>query len=330
MPRMSRDLGDLIPARGEAEVMARLKGAYGSKGGSMRRTKRSKFARLRKMPKGREADWVIPLGPGTNPTQSQGDQLHFEMLTPEAVSGSIAKSWQFVIHPGLRPDNGTTPQLPWVAGLEEYSESARYRVMGMAGDIYYTPMYTSDEEVEPWQCAGFVAGAWYKLTRSNAIDIEADGTTIVNPAFRAQFPYRSLSTLDSTRMADEKAGYGVPDTVTGTAPYREEGQIVQQDWRLCEHAKPIAPFCKPWRAGFIPPIWGVDDTGQPVTQIDQPKMDAAGAVRLPIPRKLVANIGRDEALALYLMTWANPGTAYRSPRGVLTFPTFKVKLLELD
>jgi len=335
MPRINKDIGDLIPARGEAEVMARVKGAYGSKsGGYMRgRTKRSKFARLRRMPKGREADWVVPLGPGSNPTQSQGDQLHMEMLTPQDIAGNPARWWAFVLHPGLRPDTGTSPQLPWVGGLEEYSESARYRVMGMAGDVYYTPQYSSNEEIDPPACVGFIAGAWYKVQRSNAIDIEGDGTTIVNPPFRSQFPYRSLNATDSTRMAAEEAGFGVPYPLAGTADYREEGQLVQQDWRLVEHAKPIGMFCKPWRADFIPAQWGVDDTGQPVTQISLPTLGPAHPVRLPMPRKLVANIGRDEALALYLMAWNNPAgsnPSVKAPKGLLTYPTFRVKLLELD
>jgi len=299
----------------------------------MRRTKRSSFSRLRKMPKGREADYVIPLGPGVNPTQSQGDQLHFQMQTLGTSAGGPSRLWQFVVHPGLRPDGGTSPQLPWVTGLEEHSESARYRIMGMQGDVYWTPMYSNNEELTPQECTGFIAGAWYKVRRTNAIDIEADGTTIVNPAFRAQFPVRSLSVLDSQRMAAEEAGYGIPTGIVGTTPYREEGQIVQQDWRLCEHAKPIGMFCKPWRADFIPPIYGFDDTGQPVTTAAIGQLGPAQAVRLPMPRKLVANVGREEALALYLQIWGGiSGTSpsYGAPWGLLTYPTFRVKLLELD
>lgn len=325
------DIKDWIPAKGEAEVMARLKGAYGGKGGSMRRTRRSsRFNRLRKTPKGREADIVIPLGPGTNPTQSPWDQLHVETLTEDNNVSTPLRMWQWVIHPGLRPDGGTSPQLPWVGGLEEYSESARYRVQGMMGDVYWTPTYTNDEDVEPYACAGFVAGAWYKLTRNNAIDIEQDGTTVVVNPFRAQFPFRALSATDSIRMAAEESGYGLPYPLNGTADYREEGQLVQQDWRLVEHSKPIGMFCKPWRADWQPPILGFDDTGQPVTVARIQTMGPAMPVKLPMPRKLVANVGRNEALGFYLMVWSNADTSVKAPQGVLTYPTFRVKMLELD
>lgn len=328
------DWSKLIPARGEAEVMAKLKGGYGSKamrsrsGGRSRRS--SKFSRLRQTPKGREADWVIPLAPGHNPTQSQGDQLHMEWQTPQNTSGTISRWWQFVVHPGLRPAAGTTPVLPWVAGLEENSESARYRLQGFSGDVYWSPLQSSDEEITPPMCSGFVAGAWYKLQRSNAIDIEADGTTVVNPTFRAQFPFRALSTLDSTRMADEVAGYGVPYPLNGNADYVEDGQLVHEDWRLVEHAKPIGMFCKPWYTDFVSPIFGFDDVGQPVTVSQIAQMGPAHAVRIPLPRKLVCNVGRNEALALYMMAWCGVGSSYKAPYGTLTYPTFRAKLLELD
>jgi len=296
----------------------------------MRRTKRSKFSSLRRMPKGREADWVIPLAPGINPSVAEGNQLHMEYGTPASTAGSLSRWWQFVLHPGTRPDQGATPQLPWVAGLEENSESSRYRVMGMQGEVYWTPTATLNEEVDPFSCTGFIAGAWYKLKRSNGIDIDSDGSTIVNPVFRAQFPFRSLSTLDSGRMAAEESGYGLPYPLGGSADYLEEGQLIQQDWRLVEHANAIMPFCKPWRCDFVAPIFGFDDTGQPVTVSQTAQLGPGSAVRLPMPKKLVANIGRDEALALYLMVWSTAAGSYKAPQGVLTYPCFRVKLLELD
>lgn len=330
MPRM-RGIGDYIPASGEARALVEVKGRVGGKGAGMRRTRRSKFSNLRKMPKGREADWVIPLGRGINPVQSAGDQLHFEQITPGAVTGTLSRFWQFVLHPGLRPDQGTTPQLPWVAGLEENSDSARYRVMAMQGDLYWTPQFSNDEDITPSMCTGFIAGAWYKLKRSNAIDIDSDGSTIVNPPFRGQFPWRSLSVLDGIRMAAEESGYGVPDGLVGTVDYLPGGQLEQQDWRLVQHASPIGQFVRPWRADFIPTIVGCDDTGQPTTVITIPQIGPAQPVKLPMPRRLVANIGRDEALGLYLMVWNNLGsTSNRAPEGLLTYPTFRVKLLELD
>jgi len=50
-----------------------------------------------------------------------------------------------------------------------------------------------------------------------------------------------------------------------------------------------------------------------------------------MPRKLVANIGRNEALALFLQIEDNGSSqSISSPVGRLMWPNFRVKLLELD
>jgi len=330
MPRM-RGIGDYIPASGEARALVEVKGRVGGKGAGMRRrSRRSNFSSLRKVPKGREPDYVIPLAAGEQFDASRTEQLHYQQDTQPKTSGDFGtRMWAMVLHPGLRPVGGISPPLPWVAGLEENSDTSRYRVLGMQGSVYWAPTASVNEDVGPDSCTGFIMGAWYKLERNNAIDIEADGT-VVNPSFRAQFPFRSFSALDQLRMAAEEQGLGVP-TVTSGTPTTDVEKVTQMDWRISNHAKPIGAFCKPWRADFQPPIWSFDDVGQPVAQLQAPLLGPGYPVQLPMPRKLVANIGRNEALALFLQIEDNGSSqSISSPVGRLMWPNFRVKLLELD
>lgn len=294
----------------------------------MRRTKRSKFASLRKVPKGREADYAIPLAPGVAWSTNRAGQLHYQQDTQPNTSSDGTRMWAFVLHPGLRNDEGTVPVLPWMVGLEEHSESARYRVLGMQGSVYWTPLASVDEEVEPYSCTGFIMGAWYKLTR-HGLGLENDQTTLVTPTLRRQFPFRSLTASDSQLLARKEAGYGVPQVDTAIQPGAED-QVIAQDWRLAEHAKPIGAFCRPWRADYNPSQFTFDDAGQTVAVVNLARLGPGYAVRLPMPRKLVANIGRNEALALYLQIEDNSSGSISSPVGRLTYPDFRVKLLELD
>jgi len=173
-----------------------------------RRSRRSNFSSLRKVPKGREPDYVIPLAAGEQFDASRTEQLHYQQDTQPKTSGDFGNP-----HvgdgpaPRTAPVGGISPPLPWVAGLEENSDTSRYRVLGMQGSVYWAPTASVNEDVGPDSCTGFIMGAWYKLERNNAIDIEADGTTVVNPSFRAQFPFRSFSALDQLRMAAEEQGW---------------------------------------------------------------------------------------------------------------------------
>jgi len=331
MPRM-RGIGDYIPASGEARALVEVKGRVGGKGAGMRRrSRRSSFSSLRKVPKGREPDYVIPLAAGEQFDTSRTEQLHYQHDTQPKTGGDFGtRMWAMVLHPGLRPVGGISPPLPWMIGLEENNDTSRYRVLGMQGSVYWTPLASVDEEVSPDACTGFIMGAWYKLQRNNAIDIEADGTTIVNPNFRAQFPFRNFSALDELRMAAEEQGLGVPSVTSGT-PTTDVEKVTQMDWRIAEHAKPIGAFCKPWRADWHPAVFGYDDTGQPVTNTSIAQLGPGYPVQLPMPRKLVANIGRNEALGLFLQIEDNGSSqSYSAPVGRLVWPNFRVKLLELD
>lgn len=335
---------DLIPARGEAEAAIKLKGAYGGRGGSMyRRTKRSKFSSLRKVPKGRRAEYAIPLGVGESMDSPDISQLHIAQSTGGSTVDGIHRQWMFVIHPGIRPAIGTTPVLPWMMGQSNTSEEARYRVLGLQGKIHWRPLTTGTEDAFPLECCGYIAGAWYKLRRSDALNV--DGVTVLENSIYNRFPWRSLNAVDSLRTAVEGAGFGINDSLTnanvqlGTDQFttasmdaaRAQVRIGQQtDWRLADKS-PIGQFCVPWKAEYVPRQWVWSVSADDFAKAEPAEMGASAAVSIPLPRKLIANVGGDEALGFYFMSWnVGDNTSVKHPIGRMDYPTFRVKLLELD
>jgi len=104
MPRM-RGIGDYIPPSGEARALVEVKGRVGGKGAGMRRrSRRSNFSSLRKVPKGREPDYVIPLAAGEQFDASRTEQLHYQQDTQPKTSGDFGtRMWAMVLHPDCAP-----------------------------------------------------------------------------------------------------------------------------------------------------------------------------------------------------------------------------------
>lgn len=308
------DFGKLIPARGEAEVMARLKGGYGSK--MMRR--RSSGGRMRGMRSGRfnrkHPKWMIPTAPGDyTASLSYGQQkILFFNSNGQLQSGGDTgadQGWLFAMTPEILQRTGLEPY----AGLAGDSDTQydRLRIVGMVGKLFWTPFApVSDPGIQdpydPSELTGSIVVCWYK--------VEAHAAT-TSGGFVNSYPWGSFSEADAASTADVETylpGIGSP-TFQGTQ---------NVDYRF--RAKLMNVVHKRWTIGCA--IAHNDSGGVLIRQL------MPHPIEIPLPRKLVCNIGKGEALgcAYYIRNDGTVNGIGGAPSSRFSFESMRVKCYELD
>lgn len=286
----------------------------------MYRSRKVGFRAMRKGIEGRKKPtWLIPLASGTVGNDAARDnQFHTQAYYGPEEGAQNYSVWAFAITPELLGQG----ERPSVAGVTENS-TTRLRVAGMAGKLHFQPLlpsgYTGNLAPDgnealavPTQLVGFVTWAWFKV-KANSTNVTGANRTDIYPW------------TDWTRGAAENTSSQL------FGPYQglnidTQNDLVSLDWRGRSDAMSMGQ--KMWRMSLRPSNnQMISGTGnEPTYYVDAP------AVEIPLPKKLVCNIGRGEALGMYLTVGDLGQTpqAAGAPSFALVYPTMRIKTFELD
>lgn len=303
----------IVPKKGEARVLAELKGAFGSSGGSMRRRGRGKFNRLRH-PRGKSPFWVVArfpgVGVGAGAWGSDADTFTQTYDTPGSASAPIS-TWVFALSPELHAQ-GEAPALE--APIEpsgsdgaqrQIEPKGHYRVVGVRGSLLWTPLAPLADPLDGSAYAGTISGAWFKCEKA------AGGTLL------SEFPWKGWSVSDAQAAANQ-SGFRVG------VQEGSRNATLGRDPRL--RYDMFGSFMKPWRMeqgpGFVS---GADGS---VETFLEPTWAVGHPVKIPIP-KPVWNIGRGEAMG-FIVTIKDMSPNRSAPVGKFVADDLRFKLIELD
>lgn len=304
--------GDIIPAHGEARVLAELKGGYGKKpkGANMRR---SRFNAMRRGAYRNKPQTWIPLAPGPQgSTSNRPDQTAYWFQTPGSISEIAPDAgWLFAITPEASNLGTLARSIVPIGG--EANANEQYRVLGLSGKLHWTAQVSlEDPDNDPTAWSGFLSTYWYKVKASLAETSPAAGEPVAYPW--------SGGWDDTTNTQNTH--------VRGFVPYTNQAYSVATGdplrgrdprWRrdLMFHT------VQPWRLEVMP----IFDT---VTQSVVYQYLAQRPIRVPLPRRVVCNVGRGEALACAYHVWSQSGSqAGSSPVGIFNFQDLRIKVMEL-
>jgi len=319
---------DIIPARGEARVLAEVKGAYGSKGGRMRGRRSSKMSRLRSGVQIKKKPLILlPLGPPPVTVETGGESTNIQQIQyiDGALGTSIYGRWLFAMTPerlsmddmNISPLFGASDWGDIVSGSMDQGAqiSKRYRIIGMRGDIFYTPQRPNGDGQTPEQYSGMMGYAWMKVRAQGAPDSEG----------HPSYPFATYGGTDVTTGINDR-GYTPRQAVSAY-----NGRLDNIDWRLSQAKNSIIKYgMMPWS---IPnQVNTVFDDGGNVTQELRYALGGARSIRIPILKKCAVDVGRGESLALVM--WQKDfepnGENGGAPIGRLDYHTFRVVVHEID
>lgn len=282
------------------------------------RSSKSRFSRMRKGGGNtRRPRIVIPLGPG--PMAATRD-AQVQMMQP--VNGSLGTNiiakWAFVLTPE-KLDFGGQEASPMYAAtdLEENGLArvvrARRRIVGFSGNLTYTPLDVLLEgaDMPTSALAGLVGWAWFKIESLGAPNTDEEPGYLFGN-FEEATAYLNIQGRGFTPnlvMADVSAPV----------------ELENRDWRA-KNMKLISSGYKHWR---LPGDVVSDSTGGFAGRY------AAGCgnpVQIPLPRKLVCDVGRGEALAMVLWhrDFTQSSETGGAPNARLDYPDMRVKVVDLD
>lgn len=300
MPR-SRGWKDYIPASGEGRALVEVKGKIGR--GAKRSSMRSRFSRMRKGQSARKPLRLIPLSPGPmdTPVVEQTQQV-------KAWNGhagiDIKAEWLFAFTTD-DVDPGAGQQYPPMFNQTlEANRPERLRIVGLHGNLWWHPLLPLTPG-SPEAFTGMVGWAWLKL--------EASIVSSVGSGSTPSFPYNLW----------QAAGASVNIATAGMTPsipnLSDPLELTYRDWRA-RAGRIMNMGCLPWK------IDGVYDVLE-----ERLFPGPSNAVRIPLPRRVICNIGQGEALACVVWVKDNGSSASLtgSPVGQFTFHDVYAKAYEL-
>lgn len=319
------DFTKLIPAGGEAEVSARLKGRYGSmKGSRFKKSSRRSggFAAMRRgYGKKRPQTWLLlPPGPQGS-TGNRADQGLMMYDDPGSVDEqSPSSGWLFAITP--EGDNGSsgigTSNVPVLGLGGSISPNLKYRFVGFKGRLYWQPFTPLTDPPEPSGEAntGFLNLYWYKVKAQ----MPAGGSSQL-----PQYPWSGGWNDTANTTGNQHTRSFVPNYETQIET-SADARRADVRWRT----DVIHHVCIPWSIQYMlaPGTW--DSTGEYINGagfVAQP----VKPISIPLPRKLICNIGRGEALACaYQVVSGSSVPVSSSPASRFWLADLSVKVFEID
>lgn len=307
-----RGIGDLVPAAGEARVLAEVKGRYGK----MKSVKgrRSRFSAMRQGRISRKPQFWIPLGAGTPGTSNRPDQKWLNRVTPGSSDENVPDMGiLWAITPELSGTGHNVVSVLPVGG--EADADMRYRVVGIQGKLFWTPLVSydtgggTDLPAEPTASySGYIRVVWTKLRAQP--DSGGSGN--------AEYPWEAGFDLDSevgpTRCIPYFPYYNavtIQTAPTQTITLRNRDGRYRND--IMRH------YEKSWQLPLTT-VW--DNANGTVAYFPV----AARPIEIPLPRKLVCDVGQGEALVCMYQVVSNSGIAVgSSPGGVFHFGSVRVK-----
>lgn len=304
------------PMSGEGRLLAEVKGKVG--GAKMRRSNRTSFAAMRRGAMRNKPEWVVPLAPGDYGGGGGGildRQPHWMFYrTGSFASGGVSgqtQGWLFALTPELFPRDGNDT----MAGFVNYSEgaNARYRVAGFQGKLHWTPLYPS-YAITTFSSENLSGTFWYGWFK-----VDANAPPLSTDTIEESYPWGTFGTL-----AGGANGEAATRTFTPIAQAGNATGLFNRDARF--RAKLMHSNSFTWTMKAIGQ--SEDSAGTGFQQSFIPT-----GYEIPLPRKLVCNVGRGEALALAYWYRDNSfvgGGVGGSPNSIFTFPSLRVKVYELD
>lgn len=304
---MARTRGwkDWIPASGEGRALVEVKGRVGGKGAGMRRsTKGSRFSRLRRASNVKQkVIRAIPLAPGPFAANVIGQKDRTKNWDGHTGT-SIRAEWLWAITPETMDYSGTD-QTPLVIDRSDAEEEDdRYRVVGINGKLWWTPMVPLVTAATFETYAGFVGISFAKF----------DSGVFDSVSGKPVYPWANFTQATATTGIDKQ---GLTPHLSNTEPDAIAALLYQDKrWR----PRVMYQHSKPWK---IPTVY---DSFQ---ELIQPS--GCTPVEIPLPRKLVCNIGRGEALGVcvWVKDFSQSSELGGSPVGRFDFHDVTIQLLKL-
>lgn len=306
-----RGIGDWIPTGGEGRALVEVKGRVGKTKGSYRRTA-SRFNAMRRGRLARKPQIWIPLASGDQSLlNNRREQVWARRETVGSVSEGIPdQGWLFVISP---EEVGGANDPTVVAFGGEADPDMEYKVVGITGRLTWTPMDSlSDPNTDPTAWSGFVRTAWVKV---HSVPQEAGSG-------KALYPWSGSWTdpADSTG-AHVSSIFPYYDTASVDTELNQRA-LAERDGRW--RTDVIRRYERTFVMDYMPMVYY--DAGDGTPQFSYlPR--ANRPIQIPLPRKLVCNVGRGQALAcaFQVVSQSNFPTG-SAPTGVFDFSDVKVKV----
>lgn len=281
------------------------------------RSSRGRFAAMRRGAMKNRPIWAIPTGPGSYGPDGIGrdEQVHLRYFDPGNLSSGGApgasQGWLFALTPESFERDGDTPDgIPGlILGKQQDTYDNRYRIAGFSGQLLWSPQAPIGEQSAnppPDTLSGVAHFLWYKFEAG-----QSDSTA----GFKRSYPWLSFSTVDAKAGVDTLVPFEV---MPGGAALTF---LDDRDYRY--RAKVIRSATIPWKIDAS--VTG--DSVDGYNTVFSPRV-----YRVPLPRKLVCNVGRGEALGLayWIRDFTVVNTAGGAPASVFDFSSLRVKLYELS
>lgn len=309
-----RGIGDWIPTSGEGRALVEVKGRVGKMRGGrssgtrgLRRAMRS-GRYVRKSPK-----WFYPVAPGDNGSSGTVNynfqkQLYYDLTGTLQSGGSNGASvgWLFALTPEVF-DRSNTP-FAGMAGDRD-TTADRLRIVGMTGNLFFTPLNPIIDEpadsMPPSAFTGTLITAWFKFTQAHSS--LTGGISRGYPW--GQFTPADASSAGATATFVPSLGVPLLDSLS-SLDYRERAHLMH-----VKHQR--------WRIPHV--IAGTVTDGFITSYMPQ-------SIQVPLPRKVIANVGKGEALAMmyYIRDDGTINGTAGSPAARFSFESMRIKCFETD
>lgn len=274
------------------------------------KTRRNSFARLRSGAPSRKTEiWALPVASGAYTTGSI-DQLTRMQQMPGHLGNTIQAQWLWALTPEILERTGLDP----IPGLfwddnDNVNNDDRFRIVGITGSLYYTP-------IAPLAASGASEGANCGMVGISFTKFDAQNFTTVSGENRPTYPFTPFG-----------LGGPLPQPITqeiGVTPYLTNvlsPQAAQYADYRTRRGRVMFKAIVPWR---MEQFYNVDEAAG--------ECYAGPSVRIPLPRKLLCNIGKGEAVgvAVWQKDFGTNAEASGSPSAVLSFHDVKIKLHKLE
>lgn len=298
-----------IPAGGEGRALVEVRGRYGNMKGA--RTKGSRFRALRKGRFTKKPQTWLPLAPGPQNVSNRPEVTVNYFSNPGSTEEqSPDMGWLFAITPERDLVNVTSVMA--IGG--DIDEDQKYRVVGIKGNLFYTPLASLNEDVGTVEaCTGFVETYWYKVKTSLDSAANLSNSPLTFPWSGGWDDTANTSGIHVQGFVPWQQSIAVS---SGPSALRNRDPRWRSD--VMFHSK------TPW---VLPHFPYFDQTTMGV----QYRAVAPCPVRIPLPCRVICNVGAGEALACaYVITSQSGVNVESSPAGIFSFNDMKIMVHELD
>lgn len=256
----------------------------------------------------------LPIAPGPQgTTANRADNSLQYFATPGSTTESIPdQGWLFAITPEASSSSNATKSVFGLGG--DIDEDQLYRVVGLKGSLHWTPLQSlsdPDRFQEAW--SGFISLYWFKVEASRTTTVESMDSGLLYPWSGG---WDDTANTDGIHAQSFVPWYNTVSVTGGPATLRNKDPRYRTD--VIHHVK------IPWTLNVMP-YYDVDNSVPVYAYVGQ------RPIRIPLPRKIICNVGRGQALACAYQVVSQSSTAVgSSPAGMFNFQDMRILVHELD